>query len=404
VVVAGEHDAGEGPDLVTVALVRTAGTGPDEAVADVMLQAGGTDVHPRSGDGGAPVVSATFQRVTDAMRAAVHLAIGPRRATTSRAAPVAGGASAVFCTGDAGASGGLAGPPPADRAVALLGHARATQVLVTAPTAVLGGRSLPRGLELVDHGNLALAAGRPAERIYRLRVELDVPIDQRIGSSNLEWARRTVVGPLAGHDEPLAAVLKAWRGVLDGGSRMVLLTGESGPDATLVAAEAALRIHAEGAQVLYGRWDRWSATPHEALREALGVHADGCSSEALRADLDGWGDDIGRLLPDVAARTGGQLPRPAEPHVGRSLLARAIESWLGCVARRRPTLLVLDDLHRADAASFPLLDALRHGRGQAPLLMLATANLAAGDAASSRLEAFATEVDGAGFDHIRLTT
>jgi hypothetical protein len=407
--VARVHDAGDTTNLVTAALVRVeAGSGLGDSVADVLLQAGGVDVRqhreaPDDADepdkpgvaGDDLVVSATFLRVTDATRAVVQLALGPRGGGGGPI-PVAAGASAVLCTGDSGCS-----PVPADRAAVLLSRALPGQVLVTTTTAVLGGRSLPRGVELVDHGNVRLAAGLPPERAYQVRVEGDVPVDQRIGPSNLEWARRTIDGPVLGYDEPLAALVKAWKGVLDGRSRMVLLTGEAGPAATIVAAEAALRLHAEGAQVLYGRWDRSPAT-HDAVREALGVHADGCSGEALRADLDGWGDDIGRLLPDVGARVGGQPPRGAEPHVARSLLARAIESWLEAVARRRPTLLVLDDLHRADAASFPLLDTLRHGRGRGPLMILVTANLRSGDVASTRLEAFADGGDSAGFDHVRL--
>jgi hypothetical protein len=364
------------------------------------MQAGGADVGAETADGHHRI-TATFRSVADAMRTVVELAAGTPAMERSLpdVAAAGGGLRMALCTGESGGDRGPGGVSPRDRAVGLLGHALPGQVLATASTAVLAARTLPRGVELVDRGNVRLGSGRPPERVYRLRIEDDQPPEERIGASNLEWARRAVDGPVLGFDEPLAALVAAWKSALDGRPRLVLLTGDAAPALTIAAAEAALRLHAEGAQVLYGRWDRRSAGAYDGVREALGVHADGCSTEALRAQLDGWGDEIGRLLPDVGARVGGRPHPAAASRTARAGMFGAVETWLQALARRRPTLLVLDDLHHADPASLALLERLRHPHGSDPLLVVVTAALGG---APGWVEAFAADADGSEFDHIPL--
>ena len=260
--------------------------------------------------------------------------------------------------------------PPSPGPPSCSASAAPQQILATVSTAVMASPALPTGAELVDRGIRVLGRQQTPERIYELRsgrAGLGGDHDDD-GASNLEWARRAARGPVLGREEPLDALALAWKAALHGNRRTVLLAGEGGIGKTTVAAELALRLHADGALVLYGRWDQQALAPYQAVREALGTYAAACPTARLRADLEGWGDEITRLLPDVGARVGGvRAPLMGDPDGERMRLFEAIEAWLAGMARRRPVVLVLDDLHWADGSSRLLVEHLRHAPDDAPL-------------------------------------
>lgn len=398
----------DGPDLVTCLIadvdeVERSGASPLDRVREIALASGGeVELGPDHESDGYPpgrtLVTAVFHSAGDATHAAVGIARSVRPARM------------VLVTGADGRRTGQ--PSTRARAAALLAHVTPHQVMTVAPTAIMAGRKLPRGVELLDRGALRLGRGIPAERVYELRLGPDgeeAGDGDDVPASNLEWARRAADGFVEGFDANREVLLGAWRAAREGNPRMVLLRGECGNARTSVAADLALRVHASGGSVLHGRWDPGVGGPCQAIREALGVYADGCSGQVLRADLEGWAGEIGRLLPDVGTRIGTRLapvpgpsPGPLEDEPVR--LFEAVEAWLRAIARRRPTLLVLDDVHRADPTSLHLLDHLRHARGVLPLLTVVTVSppdLGPGEAA----DAFGTlfdEPDAADLDTIDL--
>lgn len=336
---------------------------------DVVLRAGAVDVDvdldSDVGPGRRRRITAQFLNVSDSTRAALELA----------GAGAEPGVRIALCTGEVDDGGGTR-----PRVLALLGHAAPGQILTTASTAVMVGRALPPGAELRDRGSRPLGEGRPPERIYEFRVEAGEGSGSDATASNLEWARRAVVGPLIGVDDQLGELVAAWGAALRGERRTVILSGGDGVGKTTLVAELALRLHGEGALVLYGRWDQDVVAPYQAFREALGVYADRTSTEQLRADLEGWGDTIARLLPDVGARVGGapgaaDLPRGLlGPDAESVRLSDAVEAWLRALTRRTATLLLLDDLHWAEIPSLRLLDRLHLASSSLPLLMVVTAD------------------------------
>jgi hypothetical protein len=330
--------------------------------------AGVTGVDP-GGDGPPSVLAAVFHVAGDAAVTAVKLS---RLLTESPQAAV----RMALCTGEASDDREATGTraPALTRATELLRFAAPQQILATASTAVMASPALPTGAELVDRGIRMLGRQQTPERIYELRSgRAGLGGNDDDGASNLEWARRAARGPVLGREEPLEALTIAWKATLYGNRRTMVLAGEGGIGKTTVAAELALRLHADGALVLYGRWDQQALAPYQAVREALGTYAAACPTPRLRADLEGWGDEITRLLPDVGARVGGvRAPLMGDPDGERMRLFEAIEAWLAVLARRRPVLLVLDDLHWADGSSRLLVDHLRLAPHDAPLMMVLT--------------------------------
>ena len=341
---------------------------PDDAAKARALveEAGGAVVAGHEATGG-PLVAA-FHVAADAALAAVRVAAALDATGRPRMALATGEADVARRRVDA-----LAGLDDTlgDDAVALL----------AASAAVMVTHALPPGADLVDRGPAPLA-GPVAERVYELRWSAGDRAADGAAISNLGWARRAAAHLVVGRDEPVARLEAAWQAALDGERRVVVVAGDPGIGKTTVAAELALRVHAGGGTVLYGRWDEEGLAPYQALREALGTYATACPRPRLRAEVAQHAGELSRLLPDIAARIGGVRPPLADdPDAERQRLFEAVREWLGAIAARRPVLLVLDDLQWADRSSLLLLrhvldsppaDPLLDSPPAAPLLLVLT--------------------------------
>lgn len=139
--------------------------------------------------------------------------------------------------------------------------------------------------------------------------------------------------------------------------RLVLVTGEAGIGKTRLAAELAAMARSRGALVLWGAaYEGESAPPYNPFAEALTSYIRGAELDALRADLGLAAAPLARLVPAVRERLANVPdPTPLEPDEERHRLFDAISQFLAASARRVPIVLVVDDLHWADASTIALL-------------------------------------------------
>ncbi|MGW3917508.1 ATP-binding protein, partial [Streptomyces sp. NPDC005070] len=161
--------------------------------------------------------------------------------------------------------------------------------------------------------------------------------------------------PFVGREDVLGELRAAWEHAAAGRGGLVTLTGAAGAGKTRVAEEAAAR--AEGFRTV------WTWCPPDAVEHALRPW-----SRLLRELV---ADDVrcGRLVtasPSLRAVLAGSAPggrTETDPEAARVRLAGDVTEILTTAARRRPLLLVLDDVHAADASSLRLLletaDAVR---------------------------------------------
>ncbi len=161
-----------------------------------------------------------------------------------------------------------------------------------------------------------------------------------------------------GRDAELDRLRMAWKEALAGGRRLVLVAGEPGVGKTRLAAALAGEAHAEGATVLAGRCDEDLGVPYQPFVEALRHMADHTPDAHLAGRLGRFGEELVRLVPELAQRAPG-LPPPlrADPETERYRLFDAVAAWLAEVSESAPVLLVLDDLQWA---AKPTLLLLRH--------------------------------------------
>jgi DNA-binding CsgD family transcriptional regulator len=155
--------------------------------------------------------------------------------------------------------------------------------------------------------------------------------------------------------------------------RVALLAGEPGAGKSRLAREFAGQVATEGVLVLYGACDAVVRTPYGPFVEALERLVRVTDEAQLRAALGAGGGELTRLLPDLPAQVGGlAAPVKADADTERHRLHTAVAGLLANVSRARPTLLVLEDWHWADATTLLLLRHLARSAWSARLLILAT--------------------------------
>src|SRR5829696_7613846 len=156
-----------------------------------------------------------------------------------------------------------------------------------------------------------------------------------------------------------------------GAARVVHLIGEPGIGKTALAEQTAALASGRGGAVAWGRaWGPGTAPPYWLWQQLLGslVRATDVSSR-LGATTVAWVVD---LVPGLA-RAGEVAPAPdLDPDRARAALQRAVLDVLAMAAVDRPLLVVLDDVHAADAASLALANLVCRSLPDSRLLVVTT--------------------------------
>jgi len=164
-----------------------------------------------------------------------------------------------------------------------------------------------------------------------------------------------------GRETEFATLLDAVRAAASGSGGLALVIGEPGIGKTRLASEAARVATAESnAVVLWGR-----------CPDAEGAPAFWPWRQIVRAAREA------ALAPNELIDVEKLLTQPlgsaeASPAQVRFELFERMASALRCIARHRPLLLILDDLHWADRSSVKLLQFLASEGRSSSLLFLAT--------------------------------
>ncbi|MER7282046.1 BTAD domain-containing putative transcriptional regulator [Dactylosporangium sp. NPDC000244] len=202
-------------------------------------------------------------------------------------------------------------------------------------------------------------------------------------------------GPPAGDVEPLVGRAAEEQRVAErinqagaGRGGVLLVVGEAGVGKSLLAEWAAATAERHGLATAWSRCVESGATP------AFWPWA-----QVLRALPD---TPERRHLRDVLAGRGESEWRRQDPDAALFHLHEAVAETLREAARERPLLLVVDDLHVADASSLQLLAHLAPALHRLPILLLATLRPEAGDADPALREALALLANERGAERLRL--
>jgi DNA-binding SARP family transcriptional activator/tetratricopeptide (TPR) repeat protein len=174
--------------------------------------------------------------------------------------------------------------------------------------------------------------------------------------------------PFVGRGDEMDQLLDTWNRAARGRGSCAFIGGEAGIGKSRLALEFAHAVEERGGRVLVGTTSSPEAIPYEsvvdALRSALPLVAALKPSIALAS--------VAALLPELHAR----LALPEVPRLdAESERIRLFESLFRCIADLavpRPALLILEDLHLAQAGSVELLQFLLRRIAGARVMVVGT--------------------------------
>jgi hypothetical protein len=165
----------------------------------------------------------------------------------------------------------------------------------------------------------------------------------------------------------------ALQDVLDGSGRLIFLTGEPGIGKTRLAEELARHASARGAEVAWGRcWEEEGAPDLWPWLQVIRSCLRSLDDDTLRELVGPHGGGLTALVAPLRARRSDVEAHPPDSAKARFRLFNAIAHFLDGYAERMPLVVILDDLHRADAESLLLLRFFTQEQRQRRMLLIGT--------------------------------
>ena len=226
-----------------------------------------------------------------------------------------------------------------------------------------------------DLGNLTLKGFQAPVRVWRVLGER--PVEDRFTALH-----STQLVPLVDREEELALLLRRWEQAKAGQGQLVLLTGEPGIGKSRLIVELRSRLRGELHASL-----RYFCSPHHQasplypmiaqLQYEAGLAARDTPTDKLRKleaalrDTDPSAEEVA-LLADVLgiAVDESYAKLDLSPQRKKDRTFAAITRHMAAIARQRPLLVVVEDLHWADASSVELLDRVIDVLPGLPILLV----------------------------------
>lgn len=177
--------------------------------------------------------------------------------------------------------------------------------------------------------------------------------------------------PLVGRSRELNVLKRAWRQAAAGRGSAFFVSGEAGIGKTRLIRELHSMVVEQGGRVLVGRTSSPEAGALEAVVEALR----GGLVTLARGDVDdAWIAALVPILPEIAALLRDQtaVALALEPDAERLRLREAFARTIQALARRKPLVVILEDLHWAGSETAEVVELFARRAAALPLLFVLT--------------------------------
>jgi class 3 adenylate cyclase/tetratricopeptide (TPR) repeat protein len=243
------------------------------------------------------------------------------------------------------------------------------QILATELLAGLVGTR--GGFHFLPRGRLALKGLSEPVATVEVRWRADEAGEERtapVGRRRSARAARPRGPGIVGRERELSVLDDELAGAAEGELRCVLLTAEAGVGKTRLFREFLSR-HDEVTPLMARAHPMGDTTAFGLWAEALDGHLRHLPAQEVTRCCGGFVEDLAAILRSVAA-VRGSLPTAPPP---RSSLLEGITVVLDNLSADSPVVVVLDDIHQADASSLDALSYLAANLGDAPVLVVLAA-------------------------------
>jgi len=333
----------------------------ERALAEVVCAWSGRVVKT-AGDG----IMAAFESATDAVRASIALQQRIDQDFPDLSVRVS------VATGDVSWEDDDCFGMPVVTAARLQAHADGRQIVVSALVRGLGGERSQAVFEPL--GPLMLAGISEAVEAFEVQWS---PLQEQPAQPKFTVSLPSALGvaptfDLVGRSTEWSELMAGWETASTGSRRTVLIGGEAGAGKTRLAFEFGRWCAERGSPVVLGVCDAELALPCQPWVHVLDQLAHAIPPD-LVADVR---DDIAPmsvLVPHLEFLTAVSRPAASEdPDTERYRLFQAVDVFLRVLTEERTMVVIVDDLHWADAQTLALLRHLARGNGPAKLLIIGT--------------------------------
>jgi len=161
-----------------------------------------------------------------------------------------------------------------------------------------------------------------------------------------------------GRQREMVSWFQLWMMQCQARGRVVLLAGVPGIGKTRTAQEFAAIAETRNAEVFWGHcYEDEGAPPYWPWLQIVRSHIDQSDVESLKASMGSGAEAIGEIVPELISKlTDLGSPPTCAPNSARFRLFDSITTYLKNASVDRPMVLILEDLHWADASSLALLE------------------------------------------------
>ena len=271
----------------------------------------------------------------------------------------------------------------------LLSSGYGGQILLTLATEELLRDHLPPGVGLRDLGERRLRDVIHPEHIFQV-MAFDLPsefppvklaaVEKENGEEiiNRALSDRARSGPLVGRSDLMQRMSALMVRLGNGVGGMMVVSGEPGIGKSRLLDDLIADARRRGFHVLIGRCHELdTAIPYTPIADALEGYARTCGLATWQRLLEAAGPDLQVLQWNKGLWSSGWMASIVRPESGAQSVAvsqhihpaRALRNLLAAEAHSAPVLLVVDDLHWADASTLELIhDVALHTR-DLPILL-----------------------------------
>src|SRR3954469_5409977 len=217
-------------------------------------------------------------------------------------------------------------------------------------------------------------AAAVADRLDEVAAALARGDDERPRSDELSRVEGLAEGVFVGREREVGKLRGGLEDALGGHGKLLMVDGEPGIGNARTAEELVTYARLRGARVLIGRAYEAEGAPAywPWLQMARSFVEDG-DADHLHELLGAGAADNARVMPELREVFPDLEPQHSlEPEQARFRFFDAVTTFLRNVAAEQPLVLLLDDLHWADAPSLRLLQFLARELSDASILVVGT--------------------------------